>query len=691
LTLGLVTTCSVLFWMEESRRRSQFRDSVEDLGRTYVNGIQRQVMCVVSSTRALEAMIKEDDKNFTTDRFEVIGHTLIEAYGGITSMQLAPFGTVRHVHPLEPPGLNPPGVDSSQELGHALMLDPSSSESSVSTIRGMSTTVISLRVPSGEAALLACHPIFSRYAPEFLPAETWTAPDGTVHANGCAATEAHRANCSFPGPETADGASTHFWGFALTYALVPDLLEPVRLERLEQGHHRMGGVSQFAYALESIDPMAGVHGIIAHSTGALEGPGLRDPIRVPVEVPEFSLHFVLLLAPQNGWPTTSESFLVQTTLVLPLVILSGLFLGFTLLKKMRRTYVRHQQLENYRSRKQEQTVSAAVSGLDRLHFPMCLMAFEEFERLGALVRHEAARDSGKLRFEDETGTMQRLRDLDGVVFVSHQWVGFEEPDPEGTQYTAMVDAIRRLRAQGARCKWVWVDYCCIPQKNKTLQQNAIDSLTVYAAYSSIFLTVAPSCKHAELGVVLDLDSYNSRGWCRLEQLSYLAATVTHEEPAAFVCTEDGLGLLWQKDSKGQASDESDALAVMEATFTCCSRGHPGGCPCDKTKIVKVMLGIYWRLLAWQRDLPEAPARLRDVLRRWGSDVDRYFPAYAALATERGDASKLVEVFGELVPVMRDMFEAECCLPRSERIQVRPPSASAAPAFRQACCGRVDTV
>lgn len=672
LVAAMISACLAGFLSEESRKQADFRTSVSDLGLMYANEIERQVRSSVSSVRALEAMIKVDDKNLTTDNFDTIAQTLIDTYQGISNLQLAPYGTVTYIVPLVGPG-----QDNRGAIGHALLIDPNRRAGALSAITRRTTTVIGpLRLIQGGVAVLARHPIFSKFAPEFVPPESWTGKDGTSHSLDCATPATQRANCYFPGPTEGNSTATHFWGFATMLTLVTDLLAPVKLERLEQGRHHIEGVSRFAYQLLDASPhnsMKDVNGIFAHSAEVPPGgSGLKDPVEIPVAVPELGMRFVLHLAPKDGWPATSGDFWVQVALLFPLTILVAVGMSFMLLGNMRATYIRNKGLEQYRYGRLQQRVSAAVSDLDRFHFPMCVMAVDDFERLGELVQHEVARDSGKLQFVDKAEIIRQMRDEEGVVFISHQWAGFDAPDPDGVQYRAMLDAIVALQRKGISCRWIWVDYLCIPQQNKSQQQNAIDSLTVYVSHSSVFVTVAPATKHANIDVTLDMMSYSDRGWCRLEQLSYLAATISRDAPAAYAATENGFGMLWGK--KGMCSEEA-ALRVVEGHFTCCSRNHPGKCACDKTKIVGVMLGLYWRLLAWQRDLPVASNRLTKMLQRFERAAEELFPSTVEYKSD-GASKDQVEVFGDLIPVLREMFEADSLLPPEDRIKVSAPSTAA---------------
>ena len=94
----------------------------------------------------------------------------------------------------------------------------------------------------------------------------------------------------------------------------------------------------------------------------------------------------------------------------------------------------------------------------------------------------------------------------------------------------MLFALEEFHRRNISCALIWVDYTSIPQSNVFLQQAAINSLSVYASYSSVFLTVVPN-DDGEEGV---LDSYSQRSWCRLELLSFKACSWS-DERESYVC------------------------------------------------------------------------------------------------------------------------------------------------------------
>ena len=57
----------------------------------------------------------------------------------------------------------------------------------------------------------------------------------------------------------------------------------------------------------------------------------------------------------------------------------------------------------------------------------------------------------------------------------------------------------------------------IPQRNKNLQALSISSLALYASMPAFFVVVAPPAYHEDLRRECNQETYQRRGWCRLEQ------------------------------------------------------------------------------------------------------------------------------------------------------------------------------
>ncbi|CAK0860005.1 unnamed protein product [Prorocentrum cordatum] len=642
------------FSNDEQASQDQFRAAVQGLAVTYAEELARQVRTSISSTHAIAAMLQVDDANFTQNGFETIAAMLIETYGGISNLQLAPFGKVTAIVPL---------VDATQDnravLGHNLLVDPDRRLGALQTIQSRQTLVLGpLQLKQGGAGIIVRHPVFTRFAPEFVPSEPFLA-GGEVYTVDCSTPALQRENCYFPGPDVEVAGvqePTYFFAFATMISFVPTLLGPVQLERLADGGHNVEGTTRFAYQLQMRVPhpsLEDVQGVFAHSPDHPPGAVLPDPVEAAVSLPEVGLEWSLRVAPAEGWPAVSAEFWTQLALLVLLTCITGLVLGGLIIGNVRETLKRAAELEVYRDRKLRSQVAAATSDTMRSRFPMCVMQVSEFKRVGRLLSHEEARDQGSLVFLDTTAKMESLKQEGDIAFFSHQWTSFVDPDPSGKHYAAMVSALDALAATGWPCTHVWVDYHSIPQANRDQQQNAINSLSLYVACSRIFVAVTPTCTHQELGETLDTASYRRRGWCRVEQLSFLATNT--QSLSAFVYDGCGLQPLW-----ASTEDHAMSLGIFEGDFTCCRRKHCNGLRCDKQRLVNVMLAMYWELLHAQATSPDASALVALL-----ADEPRFFPVNAQQLRLAADGSLWeaeVELFGDLLPVLHELFEHPELLP-----------------------------
>ncbi|CAE7192496.1 tubd1, partial [Symbiodinium pilosum] len=164
-------------------------------------------------------------------------------------------------------------------------------------------------------------PVFSRYAPPFLPDE-WYVANGVNYTRSCSDPGAQDPDCSYPGPLDVDGFPTFFWGFAVMLTTMEDILANTELKSLETGtQDAIAGINRFAFELSDPNPhasLADVGGIWKQSSHTQP---LIDPVQVDVMVEEFGLHWTLRMAPADGWPVVSQDFWRQLLLVLPLTAL----------------------------------------------------------------------------------------------------------------------------------------------------------------------------------------------------------------------------------------------------------------------------------------------------------------------------------------------------------------------------------
>ena len=118
--------------------------------------------------------------------------------------------------------------------------------------------------------------------------------------------------------------------------------------------------------------------------------------------------------------------------------------------------------------------------VDDFQAPLAAVAGDTFMNLGQLVRHEVLRDRGDIFFYDAASDVAEARRRGEVfVFISHQCLGEDGPDPRGVHFAAMREAVESV-ARFARVKperlRVWVDFASVPQANPLTQRLAITSV-----------------------------------------------------------------------------------------------------------------------------------------------------------------------------------------------------------------------
>ena len=65
-------------------------------------------------------------------------------------------------------------------------------------------------------------------------------------------------------------------------------------------------------------------------------------------------------------------------------------------------------------------------------YPMHCIAIEDLLAFESLPRHDAVEKLSKF-------VIPELNDERPIIFISHQWTGYTEPDPTGLQFRTLVD------------------------------------------------------------------------------------------------------------------------------------------------------------------------------------------------------------------------------------------------------------
>lgn len=275
---------------------------------------------------------------------------------------------------------------------------------------------------------------------------------------------------------------------------------------------------------------------------------------------------------------------------------------------------------------------------------MYLISVSTFLTLDRLLPHQTLRHRGLL--------VERTDAHDGnVLFISHQWLGWEEPDPHNEQLrilqqlllrllagevSAESDIIAQLVGLGGRMRvkavdfaaalpnaYIWMDYISMPQKltggvgQEEVGMNAIRSIPAYIEHSTLIMVLVPPATHKDVqdsrggSTVCDYKTWRTRGWCRME---YVAAVLSKRDvPLIVVRGAEGLPeFMFPLDAL--------TLGAGEGQFTCCARGHDfgnGPVACDKVAIRIVIEAMLDDKILHLHSMNEvAEARWFTAMRPW---------------------------------------------------------------------------
>mmetsp|Transcript_10439 Transcript_10439/g.23632 ORF Transcript_10439/g.23632 Transcript_10439/m.23632 type:complete len:624 (+) Transcript_10439:44-1915(+) len=248
------------------------------------------------------------------------------------------------------------------------------------------------------------------------------------------------------------------------------------------------------------------------------------------------------------------------------------------------------------------TKSTSTTRFSSLH---CL-AMNDFLALDILLPHEEV--ERKLLCPSDEQAMH---------FISHEWLGFEHPDPDGVQLRCMQEVFKKIMAgpvrllfdpetwqafqQGAASDFshfskafdtkvapdkeldeetlqrrvssgcVWMDYYSVPQRNRTIgSKSAVRKVLECVVRCDFFWVCAPSAKHAELKDQRDFFSWRRRSWCRLEALGSVLSSKHHRALVVTDCTT--LGTFGWLDAATSLLCRPDR-SVANGLVTCCQLKH----------------------------------------------------------------------------------------------------------------------
>lgn len=173
-------------------------------------------------------------------------------------------------------------------------------------------------------------------------------------------------------------------------------------------------------------------------------------------------------------------------------------------------------------------------------FPMYTVSVASLLAMREIQMHEELLRAGALVPFDES--------LGSAMFVSHQWLSNDHPDPSGHQFRVLQGALRNIMSGQSRVSlpvtvelfygrlktpqaadftsgrlFVWYDYFSCPQGASDLsradRQRAIDNIVTYVSRCEYFVILCPELQHANQQQMLNHSSWAERGWCRTERVA----------------------------------------------------------------------------------------------------------------------------------------------------------------------------
>eukprot|EP00939_MAST-03C_sp_MAST-3C-sp1_P002240 g2240.t1 len=222
--------------------------------------------------------------------------------------------------------------------------------------------------------------------------------------------------------------------------------------------------------------------------------------------------------------------------------------------------------------------------------------------------HQYLRDKGCLVLWDD------IPENSHIIFVSHEWLSYNHPDPEGVQLETLVSTMRRLKSgqipnvqtlpferliyhenfsTSAR-EWqsilehsfLWVDWMSMPQPsaeaNKESEsywecvrdgKRAIHSIPAYMERSDFMLVLCPQAHHSDRKEMADdvktistcYRTWRRRGWCVLEMFACILSR-WKEYPILLVESSNGTPA-WLPFR------ETVKFLIGRCDFSCCQLNH----------------------------------------------------------------------------------------------------------------------
>jgi len=240
----------------------------------------------------------------------------------------------------------------------------------------------------------------------------------------------------------------------------------------------------------------------------------------------------------------------------------------------------------------------------QFRFPMFTVSLDVFLQLKEVQPHEALLSAGKLTEFEE--------DLGAAMFVSHQWLASDHPDPKAEQMKVLQDALENIRSGRSNIHipivtemlfgrvskpsskdftgtslYIWYDYFSCPQdmhgEAPLHRRQAINSIVSYISQCKYFVILCPALTHADLHQELGQETWAERGWCRTERL---ARELAERKDGATIVIESASQLYLMLDARRYLDAPGDGQFTVEQ---------------DRLQIARVLVQMVWRKLLYLLD------------------------------------------------------------------------------------------
>merc|ERR1711865_527334 len=343
--------------------------------------------------------------------------------------------------------------------------------------------------------------------------------------------------------------------------------------------------------------------------------------------------------------TDATQFIVFVCLVTFASLVVAVGLGF-LIRFVYKSIQEYAALKVMKAKMIKDKLDASLEASQHLDYPVTLVSANDFIAHGELRQHEDVRDQNQLVFKDSLAKVAVFKKTYKIVFFSHQWTAWTEPDHTGKQYKAMKEALQTVVTNfgwDLNKVYVWVDYISIPQCVGSVQLLAIHTLTAYSSVADAFIAVCPEqacfalkngcdnmwmCTEMERAPgdeskkltlraatrdksATDLQSMDANNDGAVDAAEFVAAGGSTQEFDKYDLNGDGVldaGEMALNVERMDTDWVQEVLKVFDGNSTCCERKHVGMDACDRQALVVPLLSLYSEWFAAQ----DADAHLRVV-------------------------------------------------------------------------------